>query len=251
MKAIIVAAGPGSRLRPFTDDRPKCLLDIGGRTILQRAIDALRQNGIEEIAVVRGYRGEMIGYPGIRYYENPEYGSTNLLESLFRAESEMDGEFIVSYADILYGGDIVAKLMSVQEDIVLVVDVGWSRRYRGRDQHPVAEAELVRIENGRVAAIGKGVVDPEEAHGEFIGLARFSGSGAEALKAAYNAVLNERPDAPFQRASSLKTAYLNDMLQELVDSGHTVTTVDIDGGWIEIDTPQDLEEARRRFAGSV
>jgi choline kinase len=107
------------------------------------------------------------------------------------------------------------------------------------------------VGNGRVTAIGKGVVDPEEAHGEFIGLARFSRSGAEALKAAYNAVLNERPDAPFQRASSLKTAYLNDMLQELVDSGHELTTVDIDGGWIEIDTPQDLEEARRRFAGGV
>ena len=248
MKAIIVAAGPGSRLKPFTDDRPKCLLDIGGRTILQRAIDALRQNGIVEIAVVRGYRGEMISYTGITYYENPDYSSTNLLESLFRAECEMDGGFVVSYADILYGGDIVAKLISRPEDIVLVVDVGWSHRYRGRDQHPVSEAELVRVENGRVAAIGKGVVEPGEAHGEFIGLARFSSSGAEAMKAAYNEVLNERPGAPFQRASSLKTAYLNDMLQELVDRGHMVTTVDIDGGWIEIDTPQDLEEARRRFA---
>jgi choline kinase len=250
LKAIIVAAGPGSRLSPYTDDKPKCLLDVGGRTILQRAIDALRQNGIEEIAVVRGYLGDLINYPDIKYYENPDYNNTNLLDSLFRAESEMDGEFIVSYADILYGGDVVAKLVSSSEDITLIVDVGWSPRYRGRDQHPVAEAELVRVENGRVVAIGKGVVEQEEAYGEFIGLARFSRSGAEAMKSVYNTAQHERPDAPFQRASSLKTAYLNDMLQELVDSGHMVATVDIEGGWIEIDTPQDLEEARRRFQGN-
>ena len=247
MRAIIVAAGPGSRLKPYTDDRPKCLLDIGGRTILQRAIDALRQNGIEEIAVVRGYRSELINYPDVIYYENPGYMENNILESLFCAEAEMDDGFIVSYADILYGGDIVAKLVSSSGDIALVVDIEWGRRYRGRDQHPVAEAELVRVENGRVAAIGKGVVAPEEAYGEFIGLARFSRSGAEAIRAAYNGILTECPDSRFQRSSSLKTAYLSDMFQELIDSGHVVKTVDIEGGWIEIDTPQDLEEARKQF----
>jgi len=247
MKAIIVAAGHGSRMMPHTIDRPKCLLEVGGETILQRAIGALRQNGIENIAVVRGYRGELISYPEVTYYENPNFRETNLLRSLFCAEDEMDDDFIVSYADILYSGDIVTKLMDSKEDIALTIDVGWNRRYRGRDQHPVSEAELVKVENGRVVAIGKGVIRPEEAHGEFIGLAKFTGLGAENMKAAYHRAEKKPPDAPFHRSASLATAYLNDMIQELVDNGHIVKTVEINGGWMEIDTPQDLGEARRKY----
>jgi choline kinase len=247
MKAIIVAAGPGSRMMPHTIDRPKCLLEVGGKTILQRAIDSLRQNGIEKIAVVRGYRGELINCPDVTYYENPDFGETNILRSLFCAEDEMDDDFIVSYADILYSGDIVAKLMDSSEGIVLTVDVAWIQRYRGRDQHPVSEAELVRVENGRVVAIGKGVVKPEEAHGEFIGLAKFNRSGVENMKTAYHRAEKKPSDAPFHRSASLATAYLNDMIQELVDNGNTVKTVDINGDWMEIDTPQDLEEARRKY----
>jgi choline kinase len=249
MKAIIVAAGPGSRLAPFTDDRPKCLLDVGGRTILERAVGALRDNGIERIAVVRGYRKELIAYPSLTYYDNDDFARTNLLRSLFCAESEMDGDFIVSYSDIVYGGETVSRLLEPSGDIVLVVDVDWRTRYAGRDQHPVSEAELVRVEDGRVVQIGKDVVTPEQAHGEFIGLARFSRAAGAVMKAAYHEAARERSEAPFQRAASLETAYLNDMLQELVDAGQVVKTVDIKDGWIEIDTPQDLAEARRRFRG--
>ncbi len=248
MKAIILAAGPGSRLAPYTDDMPKCLLDIGGKTILERVIEALRHNGIEKIVVVRGYRKETVNYPGITYCDNDDFAKTNVLRSLFCAESEMDDDFVVSYSDIVYSGDTVAKLLESGADIALTVDINWAERYQGRDQHPVSEAELVRVEDGQVAAIGKGVVKSGEAHGEFIGLAKFSGAGAEAMRAAYHEAAQHRPDAPFHRSASLETAYLNDMLQELVDTGHTVKTVDIRGGWIEVDTPQDLEEARSRFS---
>lgn len=249
MRAIIVAAGPGSRLAPFTNDRPKCLLDIGGKTILERAIEALRQNGVERIAVVRGYCKELVTYPGVTCYDNDDFARTNLLRSLFCAESEMDDDFIVSYSDILYGGDTVAQLLENRADIALTVDVDWGERYAGRDQHPVAEAELVKVEDGTVVAVGKGVVRPEEAHGEFIGLARFSRAAGEAMRSAYHEAAQLRPDVPFHRSVRLDVAYLTDMLQELVDIGHRVETVDIRGGWIEIDTPQDLEEARRRFSG--
>jgi len=248
MKAIIAAAGPGSRLAPFTDDRPKCLLDVGGRSILERVVGALRENGVERIAVVRGYRKELIAYPGLTYYDNDDFARTNLLRSLFCAESEMDGDFIVSYSDIVYGGETVSRLLESPGDIVLVVDVDWRARYAGRDQHPVAEAELVMVRDGRVVQIGKCVVPPESAHGEFIGLARFSREAGAAMKAVYHEAARQGANAPFQRSASLDTAYLNDMLQELIDTGHTVNTVDISGSWIEIDTPQDLEEARRRFA---
>jgi choline kinase len=247
MKAIIVAAGPGSRLVPITNERPKCLLEVGGKTILERALEALRENGIDRIVVVRGYRSQLIDYPNITYCENPNFRENNILRSLFYAEYEMDDDFIFSYSDIVYSSEIVAKLMECEVDIALTVDIDWLHAYEGRNLHPVSEAELVKVEDGKVVKIGKGVVSPAEAHGEFIGLAKFTKLGAEAMKAAYRRVAEERPSAPFQNAASLDKAYMTDMIQELVDKGSLVQSVNIEGGWMEIDTPQDLERARRPF----
>ena len=112
LKAIIIAAGTGSRLSPLTNERPKCLLEVGGKTILERAIDVLRENGVERIAVVRGYLGHLIDYPDVTYYENPRFKENNVLGSLFCAEDEMDDDFIVSYSDIIYSSAIVASLAS-------------------------------------------------------------------------------------------------------------------------------------------
>lgn len=94
MKVIIIAAGLGSRLNPLTNDKPKCLLKIKGKSILERQLEALRECGINNISVVRGYKGKMINFPGIKYYENTDYESNNILNSLFYAEKEMDEEFI-------------------------------------------------------------------------------------------------------------------------------------------------------------
>lgn len=250
MKAIIVAAGPSSRLRPLTNEKPKCLLEIGGKTILQRALGALAQNDIEKIVVVRGYQGHLLNYPGITYYENPNFRQNNILRSLFYAEDEMDDDFIFSYSDILYSKSVVEKLVRSQGDIALIVDVNWRQHYVGRDLHPISEAELVKVEKGKVLRIGKDVVKVDEAHGEFIGLAKFTKSAAQAMRASFHQVAKECPAAPFHHASCLEKAYMTDMLQELINRGAWVQSVDIKGDWMEIDTPQDLEEARRKFADS-
>jgi choline kinase len=248
MKAIIVAAGPGSRLMPVTNEKPKCLLDVGGKTILERALEALGENGVEDIVVVSGYKSHLIDYPDVTYCHNPEFRKNNVLRSLFYAEDEMNDDFIFSYSDILYSREIVAKLIGSEADVALIVDVNWIRTYEGRDQHPISEAELVKVEDGKVVKIGKEVVKTEEAHGEFIGLAKFTKSGAEAMKAAYRRVSEDHCASHFQNAASLDKAYITDMLQELVDNGLLVQSVDIEGGWMEIDTQQDLEEARMRFS---
>jgi len=247
MKAIIVAAGPGSRLNPLTNERPKCLLQVGGKTILERALESLRENGIKRIAVVRGYCSQLIDYPNITYYENPNYRENNILRSLFYAEKEMNDDFIFSYSDIIYNSEIVAQLMECKAEIAVTIDVNWLQHYDGRDLHPISEAELVKLENDQVVKIGKEVVRPDEAHGEFIGLAKFTKSGAEAMRTAYHRIAEERPAAPFQHAASLEKAYMTDMIQELVDNGSLVQSIDIEGDWMEIDTPQDLERAQRQF----
>lgn len=247
MKAIIVAAGPSSRLLPITNEKPKCLLEVGGQTILERALGALRESGIESIVVVRGYHSNRINYPNVTYYQNPNFRNNNILASLFCAEREMTDDFIFSYSDILYSKEIVQKLLHTEADIALVVDVNWIEHYEGRDQHPISDGEMIKVEKGRVVKIGKDVVSPEETHGEFIGLAKFTKSAADAMSAAYHWVAEEHPTAPFQCAVSLEKAYLTDMIQELVNNGSLVKSVDIADGWMEIDTEQDLERARRLY----
>jgi len=250
MKAIIVAAGPSSRLMPTTNDKPKCMLQIGDKTIMQRQLEVVRQCGMDDIVVVRGYKKEMINYPGIRYYENTDYESNNILRSLFYAENEMGDGFIFSYSDIIFEQGILEKLLQSGADISLVVDVDWISHYKGRLLHPVEEAELVEVGDGKITQIGKKICSANRAHGEFIGLARFSKTGAEILRSSYGRVSNQYHSRPFQQAASLEKAYLTDMIQELIDQGYEINNVDIRGGWIEIDTPEDLEKAQREWKES-
>ena len=107
MKAIIIAAGQGSRLRPYTSDRPKCMVEIQGRSLIERQVHAFREAGIEEIIVIRGYRGKQIQIPGIRYIDNVHFKKNNILQSLFCARDELVGDVILSYGDILYHQEIV------------------------------------------------------------------------------------------------------------------------------------------------
>jgi len=244
VKAIIVAAGMGRRLAPFTDDRPKCLVEVNGRSILDRQLDAYRASGITQFHVVRGYRAESISRPDLYYFENPDYARNNILWSLFCAEPAMAGGFFFSYSDIVFRKEVVAKLAASDGDYALVVDRRWEDAYAGRDLHPVGEAELARVVDGRVLRVGKKLVARDEAHGEFIGLARFSSSAAEKMRATFASLKKTRPpDSPFGSANRFESAYLTDLLNHLIDAGETMQSVDIEGGWREIDTTQDLARA--------
>jgi len=248
MKGIIIAAGMGIRLSPLTDNKPKCLLTIGGKTILQRQIETLRECGVNDIVIIRGYKKEMINYPGVRYYYNDNYENNNILASLFYAEKEMEGGFIASYSDILYGKEIVKKLLASKADISIIVDTKWRQAYKARTEHPVSEAEKVLVKGNRVVKIGKAPIGADEAYGEFIGLAKFSAKGAEILKTNYQRVKEEFSGKPFQHEGRMfEKAYLTDMLQELIDRGFTVRNVDVEGGWREIDTVQDYRRVKREM----
>lgn len=247
MKAIIIAAGMGNRLMPITNDKPKCMLEIRGKTIMQRQLEVLRQRGMDDIVVVRGYKKEVINYPGIRYYENTDYENNNILRSLFYAENEMDNEFVFSYSDIIFERSILEKLLQSEADISLVVDVDWISHYEHRYQHPIGEAELVEVRNGRITKIGKKICSTTTAYGEFMGLAKFSKTGVEILRSNYQRVVAEYHGKAFQQAVSVEKAYLTDMTQELIDMGYVIRNVDIQGGWMEIDTLEDLEKARICF----
>ncbi len=247
MKAIIIAAGMGNRLAPLTNNTPKCMLDINGKSILQMMLDILRGCGIEDIVIVTGYKKETINYPGIRYYENTNYQNNNILRSLFYAEEEMDTGFIFSYSDIIYEGYIVDKLLQDKADISIVTDTDWASRYEERTYHPIEEAELVVVKENGVVKIGKRIISSQEAYGEFIGLAKFTRKGANILRETYRQAMSQYSNRPFHQAALFERAYFTDIIQELVDTGYDVSNIDLTGGWIEIDTLEDLEKARELY----
>ena len=244
VKAIIIAAGMSSRLAELTDEKPKCMLEIKGKTILQRQIEAFNQCGITEIIVIRGYKKEVINYTGVKYIYNQNYRRNNILESLMYAENDMDGEFIATYSDILFKTSVVRALLESKADISIVTDIAWKSHYKKRFQHPIEEAEKVIVSNNRVIEIGK-ATNPNEAYGEFIGLAKFTNTGAEILKTNYRRVVTEFGKTQFHTAPSVEQAYLTDMFQELLDKGYTISNVDIKGQWMELDTVEDINTARK------
>jgi len=128
-----------------------------------------------------------------------------------------------------------------------VVDTDWEGHYHQRHQHPVSEAELVRVEGDRIAQIGRNILPSDEVYGEFIGLAKFSKKGAEILKANYDRADDYYKARAFHRAPSLDKAYFTDMIQELIDQGYPVSHVDIRGGWAEIDTLEDFNRVSKEL----
>ncbi|HEX4458167.1 MAG TPA: phosphocholine cytidylyltransferase family protein [Polyangia bacterium] len=244
MKAIIVAAGMGRRLAPYTDDRPKTLVEINGKSILQRQIDAYRAAGIDDIIIVRGYMKELIRVDGARYFDNDRFRENNILASLFYAESAMDGGFLFSYSDIVFRPEVVRTALDTEGDYALVIDRRWHEAYVGRLNHPVEEGEVAKVVGDRVTLVGKKTMPADEATGEFIGLARFSGTAASDMRARYHERKTEYWDKPYGRAPRMQVAYLTDLLNDLIGTGAIMRPAFIDGGWREIDTVEDLERAK-------
>ena len=247
-KALIIAAGLGSRLKKHTKNLPKCMLDFGGKTLLQRQLEAYKKCHIDDISLVRGYKKEKINYKGIKYFENNDYKNNNILNSIFYAEKVINGNIIISYSDILFNSSVVQRVLDSNHDISVVVDIDWRGYYVGRKDHPISEAEnVVFNSNNEVEKIGKINTGNAEVHGEFIGMIKLSNRGTEIFKQHFNRLKKIYWNKPFQRAKIFQKAYLTDFIQELVDIGIKVHCVIIESGWKEIDTVEDYKKALAGF----
>jgi phosphoenolpyruvate phosphomutase len=257
VRAIILAAGFEPGLLPIIEDRPKALLDIKGKSILERQVETLNACNIKDIVVVRGYQKDKFTLPNIRYYDNDAYEKNFDLASLFCAEAELRGRCLILYGDILFDRSVLEKLLQSDKDMALVVDRAWydqRRDMRPGDASPKPDLVLLRDppEQGyrflpstadtTVARIGQ-QQPPEEAHGEFIGMAMFSATGTELLRQAYHRVAASHQGEPFHEASSLAQASLTDIIQDLIAHGQEVYAVNIYKGWMEVDTFEDYQRA--------
>jgi phosphoenolpyruvate phosphomutase len=247
-RAVILAAGFEPQLMPLISDRPKAMLEIKGRTILERQVESLRRCGVRDVIVVRGYRKERIDLPDVRYVDNDRYAETGEVHSLFGAEPHLDRPFVLLYGDIIFEPAILVRLLQTRADVAVVVDRAFHDTWRAGHAMPPGPLDLVVTEtppNGRrfvapeggsrVLRIGPDV-PPDDAHGEFIGMALFSARGAETLRAV-------RTEVAASRAEGLERASVTHILQAMIDRGHPVVAVDVHKGWMEIDTIEDYRRA--------
>jgi phosphoenolpyruvate phosphomutase len=243
-RAVILAAGFEPELLPLIQDRPKAMLEVNGRTILERQLAALGRCGVRDVVVVRGYKKEQIAIPGVRVVDNDRFAETGEVASLFCAEADLGAPFVLLYGDIVFEPGILVKLLQTPADVAVVVDRAFHDAYRAGVAMPGGPFDLVVTEtppNGRrfvapeagsrVLRIGP-EVSPEDAHGEFIGMALFSPAGAAALRAVRAELLHER-------AEGLDHASVPQLLQAMIDRGHAVVAVDIHKGWMEVDSAAD------------
>lgn len=243
MKAIILAAGVASRLRPLTNNTPKCLLNIGGKAILERTIDNLIANDIKEIIIVTGYLEDQIRsfltetYPDIKFnfIYNNIYDSTNNIYSLWMTkESVLDDEIILLDSDIVFDSKIIGMLINSNYENCLAV----------RSDHQLGDEEikLTLNEDKSIKEISK-VVEPKNAIGESIGIEKFSRKFVVNLfNILDRMILDEKKVDVFYEAA----------FQKAIDNGLKVFPVDVgELGCMEIDTIEDFEDAGKFLTDKI
>ena len=248
MKAIILAAGEGSRMCKLTQNIPKPLVNVNGKSIIERQLSSLKQNGVLDIIIVTGSYHEKFNFKNVVYVNNLDHKKHDTLGSLMTARDYMNDEIIITYADQIFEEKIVKSMTEFTGDIGIAVDLDWEKNYVGRDQHPKSEADNVLINDNEILEIRKNISEckKNEKIGEFLGLMKLSKKGSRVFLEKYSE-LKMSHKGKFHNALSLEKAYLTDMLQELIDSGIRISPIYISGKWCEVDTPQDLDIARKLF----
>jgi choline kinase len=231
---------------PTTADAPKCFAEVEGRRLLDWALEAFRANGLERVCFIGGYQIEKVqhDYQHFQFRHNRDWEHNNILASLFCAADLMGEGFICCYSDVLFTPDIVARLASSRNDMALAIDTAWLERYAHRSAHPPDDAEKVTVSNGCVTRIDRRISE-REAHGEYIGLAKFSAAGALRLREHYERCQAEFAGRPWRDAPSFEKAYKILLFQEMIEQGERIAHIDTAGGYIEVDTQQDFEYARQ------
>jgi choline kinase len=233
VRAVILAAGRGSRMGHLGDDRPKCLVELEGRPLIERQIAALSRGGVDEIGVVRGYRAEMIHRPGLFYFANEQWAETNMVMSLAAAKPWLSsGSVIVSYADIFYHSDLIRGLAAASGELVISYDRAWRRLWTRRFADPLSDAETFRIDGaGQLLEIGGKTMRIEEIEGQYMGLLKFT-------PPAWNAV--EMLLGTLDTATRNRLDMTGLLRRLLAGKNLPISTFATDGQWGEIDNPEDV-----------
>ena len=242
-RGIVLAATRGGALGPLTEDKPKCMVEIQGQPLLRRLTRSLRQSGVRDVAVVRGYAKDAVDLPNLTYIDNDAFETTGEAASLATAIDRLTGDTVIAYGDILFRRYILDALVETEGDIVLAVDGMWRER---TDRSENSGRDLVRcsrpfspsfIEDDPV--LFEGIVadanDADDCTGEWIGIARLSKKGAELVRKELEAMKSD---------GTLETADLATLFARLADAGNAPHVHYVAGHWLDVNDAFDLARAR-------
>jgi choline kinase len=242
VKAIILAAGSGTRLKKYTEELPKGMLPVFGKSIIKYQIEAYRRNGVNDISIVSGFCHEKINFPGTKSYHNPDYATTNMVESLFCAAQEISGDLIISYADILFEDSLLHAVIHNTSNIGVVVDSDWKDYWLARyDKVDFDTESLSLAADGTIKELGTENPPLNTIDGRYVGMLRVSPRGAEMIKESYDTNKKIYSGKEWIGGRLFEKMYMTDFLQNLIDSGHAVFPINTNRGWLEFDTNQDYE----------
>lgn len=230
MRGLVLAAGAGRRLGPLGEDRPKCLVEVGGRTLLGWQQAALTEAGITPLAIVTGYRAEQLPQSGWTLFHNPRFAETGVIASMMTARAWLkSAECIVSYADIIYDAATVAALQNTPGDIAMTSYSGWRALWEARFVDPLSDAEtFVTDTDGRLREIGRRAQSLDQIGGQFMGLVKFTPMGF--------GIVEKYVDSLGAAADRLD---MTSLLRGLIETGVPVQTRSVDGFWYEVDNSDD------------
>ncbi len=247
MKAFIIAAGLGSRLRPYTKNLPKCLVKIGNKTILDSQLEVYRSLNIKNINIIVGFKKNKFKNKEVNYIYNKNFKKNNILESLFCASKKINKKCIISYSDIIFKKSIVSKLMKSRSDVSILVDTNWKKIYRGRTDHPITQAEKISFNKNLILKEAGKNLEEKNTKGEFIGMLKLSKKGSKLFKLYYKKAKLDFKKKSFYNAKNFKQAYLTDFFNYLINKKIKIKCILIKNKWMEIDTTQDYKRAQNFF----
>jgi len=254
-RAVVLAASRGKELGDLTLDRPKCMIPLGGRPLLQRIVDTYRSAGVREIAVVRGYQKATVTVDGIDCFDNDDHETTSEVGSLLRARKALEGSLVISYGDVLFQRHVIDGLCDVPDDIVIAVDPSWQQSRNRGDRHAdlvrcsrpctrdsfLAQVSLVEFPTMRIDDVSTGVNGANGGErvvdGEWIGVLKTSPAGTAALLALVDDLKAAGTDTDALRVP--------DLLRRALQRGLAVRVLYMAGSWLDVDTVEDLGDFTR------
>lgn len=239
-RAIFLAASRGNELKELTENKPKALIDINGKPLIEQSIENFYAHDIKDLAIVRGYKKEAFKFPNIKYFDNDNFETTGELASLNLAKNQIEDNTIISYGDILYRKYILSRLLEEKGDITLVVDSNVKDRsanYKGdfvtcsRASSNGFDSEEVELKSIQFSTLE----NAKNVQGEWIGLLKTNAVGSELLKK----TINEMTDLP--NFGSLK---LPDLLNKLLEKKAKINVMYINGHWMDVDSYADVSKGQ-------
>ena len=238
MRAIILAAGRGSRLPKHLSLKPKVLLKVGSETILHKQIQNFQSIGIKNIALVTGYKADKFLKFKLKKFHNNKWMKTNMVYSLNKANQWLKNyTCIVSYGDIIYEKKALKNLLFSKNDIVISYDKNWKKLWKKRFKNPLEDAETFKISKKKIKEIGKKTRNINEIQGQYMGLIKFKPQGwrkfKECLKKDFRGKFN--------------SLYLTDIFQKLIQKKIQICGTKYTGKWAEVDSEKDYQIMKKIF----